>query len=85
MTQRITIDYSVCISCDKCIQACPVDVLRVNQASGQPEVVYPDDCHICFLCQDDCPVNCLTVDPKLPMRWFRSVYGDLSLGNLRRD
>lgn len=78
MAQRITIDYGVCNGCLKCIEACPVDVLRLNPETGKPLVRYPDDCQVCFFCQDDCPGHCLTVDPALPTGWFRSAYGERS-------
>jgi NAD-dependent dihydropyrimidine dehydrogenase PreA subunit len=82
MAQRITIDHAVCTSCLLCVRACPVDVIRAD-ATGRPVAVYPDDCHVCFLCEDDCPVHCLVVDPRVPMHRRHSMYDAMPDERLR--
>lgn len=59
-TQNITIDTDRCRSCAKCLEACPVDVFRLD-ANGKAYAAYPEDCHVCHQCEDDCPTQCIEV------------------------
>lgn len=56
-----TIEKDVCIGCGKCVQTCPLDVLRL--VDGKAEIVYPDDCMTCYLCEHNCPVGAVFVHP----------------------
>ncbi len=62
-----SIDRSFCNECylrqaEKCpvADSCSVDVIRLD-SDGKPYIVYPDDCHNCFLCARDCPLGAVKV------------------------
>ena len=87
MTGIVTIDASRCDGCAVCVDSCPTDVLRMDAASGKAVVAYPRDCHVCFLCHNDCPQKAITVEHSGKSTRRRSVYdlhgfaaGDLEFG-----
>jgi len=41
----------------ECIRACPVDAL--GQVEGKADLVRPDACTYCVVCEDICPVNAI--------------------------
>ena len=57
-----------CISCFKCVEICPGDILRAGPDG--PVVAYPDECWHCGACMMDCPVEAIRLD--LPV-WMRPV------------
>ena len=64
---RIEINAQGCTGCGTCVDSCPTDVIRMNEAIRKAEVVYEEDCQGCFLCQFDCPVQVIRV---ITVRWF---------------
>lgn len=59
MARRALIDESVCIGCNRCAEACPVDAI-----AGLPQrmhTVIAAHCTGCELCLPPCPVDCITM------------------------
>jgi NAD-dependent dihydropyrimidine dehydrogenase PreA subunit len=53
----ITYDEAKCIGCNRCAQACQMDVLIPSVNRGEhPIVMYPGECMYCGACVMDCPV-----------------------------
>ncbi|MDZ8118322.1 4Fe-4S dicluster domain-containing protein [Pontiella agarivorans] len=50
-----------CIGCGTCVSACPTDVLRLNEKNGKAEIKYLQECQVCYLCQQYCPVDAITI------------------------
>ena len=48
-----------CVACGACAEACPQEVLKVED---NVEIANADDCISCGLCADACPVDVLEVD-----------------------
>ncbi len=57
------IDLELCNGCGICVDSCPVDVLRMDEASGKAVIKYPEDCMLCDWCELDCPQNAIYVSP----------------------
>jgi adenylylsulfate reductase subunit B len=62
------IDKSKCTSCGRCVEMCPLDVLRMEGAL--PVVAYPRECWHCGACMMDCTQNAIKL--WLPV-WIRPV------------
>ena len=62
------IDDAKCVGCGVCVQKCPLDAIRLNEA-GKAFIAYPDDCMTCYVCERLCPAWAIFVHPfkeKLP-------------------
>jgi NAD-dependent dihydropyrimidine dehydrogenase PreA subunit len=78
----IEFDEAVCIGCNRCVEACPMDVLAPNSEKGRaPLVFHPDDCWYCGSCVMECP--CQIKDAikvkwpiKTDLRWKRKETGE---------
>ena len=53
-----------CITCDRCIAACPTNVFD-RGADGVPVVARQSDCQTCFMCEAYCPTDALFVAPSV--------------------
>jgi NAD-dependent dihydropyrimidine dehydrogenase PreA subunit len=58
------IDDEKCTGCERCVFACPVDVIRMDRSSQKAVALYPEDCMCCALCEDECPVGAIYVSPE---------------------
>jgi NAD-dependent dihydropyrimidine dehydrogenase PreA subunit len=74
----VTILTELCNGCGNCLQSCPTDVFD-RRSDGIAYVRYPQDCHVCFLCQDDCPVGAIKVDYKIKNNRVQSIYDLLNI------
>jgi len=55
------IDYDSCNGCRTCYEICPLDIIGWDEGEGKPHVAYPDECQLCFLCQEECLENAIEV------------------------
>ncbi|UZR28816.1 4Fe-4S dicluster domain-containing protein [Methylococcus mesophilus] len=59
----VSIDPARCIAdkgCTVCIDVCPLDVLRLDPATGKAHMQY-DECWYCLPCETDCPTGAVRV------------------------
>lgn len=62
-----TFDYSFCVSCGICAQACPLSCLKMTRAGKQGKYpnVFPElgnnACTGCGLCAKACPMEVITL------------------------
>ena len=54
------VSASRCVTCDLCIDVCPMDVFD-RASDGLPLIVRQEDCQTCFLCEAHCPTDALYV------------------------
>ena len=66
------IDLEVCIGCGICAKICSCDVIRMNEKTGKPAILYPEDCCLCLYCEEDCPVGAITVTPEKMMKQLQA-------------
>lgn len=63
----IEFDYEKCTGCKRCYELCPLDIIAWND-EGRPTVKYPDECQLCFICQEECPEKAVKV--KVPLAFW---------------
>ena len=60
-----------CDGCGKCIDTCPMDVLRLDKEKRKAFIKYHEDCMSCFICEEECPnPGTIYVSPKRA-EWVR--------------
>lgn len=63
--KRPVFDFSLCVNCAVCEQACPVSCIRLNVKSAMDDKnLYPsvsDGCIGCGSCKTACPVSAVTL------------------------
>jgi NAD-dependent dihydropyrimidine dehydrogenase PreA subunit len=57
------IDLELCTGCGTCVDSCPMDVIRMDQAGEKAMVRYAEECMNCEQCALDCPEEAITVTP----------------------
>lgn len=76
-----------CDGCNRCVAACPSDVLEVG-ADGRPGIARQADCQTCFMCELYCASDAIYVHPDcerpVPLDAEQIRHSGL-LGQYRRD
>lgn len=75
----VSIDTSTCTGCGLCVLACPVDVIRLDPPSAKARVVYPKDCQVCYLCEDDCPTHSISLNHDVTNSRRFSIYDEYGI------
>lgn len=68
----ILYDKEKCTGCNRCVEACQIDLLVPNEIKGNPPIVaYPDECWYCGCCVMDCPHDAIKMQHPLmnQARW----------------
>jgi NAD-dependent dihydropyrimidine dehydrogenase PreA subunit len=81
MANAVTIDEMKCSGCKRCREICPTDVFAIGE-NGRAFVAHGADCHVCFLCVDDCPERAISLDPSVANSRQSSIYADYDLNAL---
>jgi Na+-translocating ferredoxin:NAD+ oxidoreductase RNF subunit RnfB len=54
----VIFDESVCIGCNRCVEACMSDIFIPNPQKGEPPIIlYPDECYYGGACVMECPLR----------------------------
>lgn len=60
---KIKIDLEQCIGCGACVNACPVELYKIDKTSGDKAKVAgdTDTCILCRACETTCPVGAIKI------------------------
>jgi NAD-dependent dihydropyrimidine dehydrogenase PreA subunit len=56
------VSESRCITCNKCVQVCPMNVFEAVK-DAPPIIARQADCQTCYMCELYCPTDALYVAP----------------------
>jgi formate hydrogenlyase subunit 6/NADH:ubiquinone oxidoreductase subunit I len=76
---KLAINPETCTGCSLCVLACPVDVIRMDPATAKPVIAYPLDCQVCYLCEDDCPTQSISLSHDISNSRRYSTYDEFGL------
>jgi len=62
------IEHERCTGCKKCYEVCPLDIIAWDEKKNKPYVAYPEECQLCFICQEECPAEAIKV--KVPVAFW---------------
>ncbi|MFC2070636.1 ferredoxin family protein [Chloroflexota bacterium] len=57
------IDLDLCNGCGLCFDACPMDVIRIDEETKKAVIKYPEECMCCAYCDFECPEGAIYVSP----------------------
>ena len=57
------IDQELCNGCGECVDSCPVDCLRMDEAGSKATIRYPEECMLCGFCVVVCPEDAVQLSP----------------------
>lgn len=72
----LTFDEEKCIGCNRCMEACQIDLLIPSGEKGKhPIVEYPDECWYCGCCVMECPTDAIKLHHPLmnQTRWVEKA------------
>lgn len=58
------INEDKCIGCGKCVNACSIDVIRMDKEKKKAILCYQEDCMLCEMCIMECPVDAIEFSPE---------------------
>ena len=64
----LTFDEATCIGCNRCLEACMIDVMLPGEKGGHPVVALPDECWYCGACVMECPTGAISLHHPLMNR-----------------
>ena len=53
------VDKEKCTGCGSCVEACPVDAIKVENDKA---IINNDECIDCGTCVDECPEEAISLD-----------------------
>ncbi len=59
------IDEVLCTGCRICVEDCPMDVIRMDEKKGKAYIADPEDCAVCYQCENGCPENAIEISPEI--------------------
>lgn len=77
-------DLEKCIGCGICVKHCPEDIIVMGE-DKKPQVKYPYECWYCGACYIDCPVQAVSLDLPLFMKFVPSPYEYNTPRKIRRE
>ncbi|WP_026895290.1 DUF362 domain-containing protein [Clostridiisalibacter paucivorans] len=69
INQKIKIDHSTCIQCQKCIDQCPANAMSMNDYIK----IDHKKCIRCCCCQEICPVGAISVTEPLTLKLLKKI------------
>ncbi len=55
------INLEMCSGCGECDNACPIDVIAMDQKNNTAYVRYPDECWHCGSCRQECTTGSIKI------------------------
>lgn len=56
----LTFERDKCIGCNRCLEACQIDIMLPASEKGAPPIVaYPEECWYCGCCVMECPKDAI--------------------------
>jgi NAD-dependent dihydropyrimidine dehydrogenase PreA subunit len=80
------VSASRCITCNKCVQVCPMNVFEAVK-DAPPVIARQADCQTCYMCELYCPTDALYVAPDAELATLvdeRALEAGKLLGSYRR-
>ena len=73
--EPIRFDSAKCVGCNRCLEACMIDVMLPGEKGQHPVAAYPDECWYCGCCVMECPTGAIRLHHPLmnQTRWVEKA------------